>query len=303
MDRHARPYLALILRLLAQVMVAVMLLFVKIGGERGIALSETLFWRQFLPALSIAAWLALRGQTARLKTAQPLLHARRALIGMATMVMILGVVRVLPLAEATLLSFTTPLFAVLLSIVMLRETVGPVRWAAVVLGLVGVGVIAGLDQAAIPLNGLALGLGAALGGALVAIQLRDMSRSEEPLTIVFWFSALGALMFTPSLLLTGAMHNRADWLLLGGIGLSGLACQIFLTAALRYGPVSSVIVMDYSQLVWAILFGWLFFAQLPPTSTWLGAPLIVLAGLLVIWREHRAHRTTFPAAQVVSPSE
>ena len=284
-------------------MVAIMLLLVKIGGQHGIALAETLFWRQFIPAACLAAWLVLRGQTYRLKTARPLLHARRALIGMMTMMMILGVVRVLPLAEATLLSFTTPLFAVLLSIAMLRETVGPVRWAAVVLGLAGVGVIAGLDQAAIPLVGLALGLGAAFGGALVAIQLRDMSRSEEPLTIVFWFSALGALMFAPTLLLTGAAHSGSDWLLLGGIGLSGLACQIFLTAALRYGTVSSVIVMDYSQLVWAILFGWLFFTQLPPTSTWLGAPLIIVAGLIVIWREHRAHRAPLRTPQVVALTE
>ena len=303
MDRHSRPYLALGLRLLAQVMVSIMLLLVKIVGERGIALSETLFWRQFVPALCIAAWLLLRRQTDKLKTARPWLHARRAVVGMMTMVMILGVVQVLPLAEATVLSFTTPLFAVLLSVALLREAVGPIRWAAVLLGLGGVAIIAGLDQAEIPLLGLALGLGAAFGGALVAIQLREMSRTEVPLTIVFWFSALGALMLSPSLLLTGAEHSRTDWLLLAGIGVSGLACQIFLTAALRYGTVSSVIVMDYSQLIWAILFGWLFFSQLPPASTWLGAPLIIVAGLLVIWREQRIHRSPGRSPQVVPLTE
>jgi drug/metabolite transporter (DMT)-like permease len=302
-DRHSRPYLALGLRLLAQVMVSIMLLLVKIVGERGIALSETLFWRQFVPALCIAAWLLLRRQTDKLKTARPWLHARRAVVGMMTMVMILGVVQVLPLAEATVLSFTTPLFAVLLSVALLREAVGPIRWAAVLLGLGGVAIIAGLDQAEIPLLGLALGLGAAFGGALVAIQLREMSRTEVPLTIVFWFSALGALMLSPSLLLTGAEHSRTDWLLLAGIGVSGLACQIFLTAALRYGTVSSVIVMDYSQLIWAILFGWLFFSQLPPASTWLGAPLIIVAGLLVIWREQRIHRSPGRSPQVVPLTE
>ena len=279
-------------------MVSIMLLLVKIGGERGIALSETLFWRQFVPALCIAAWLLLRRQTDKLKTARPWLHARRAVVGMMTRVMILGVVQVLPLAEATVLSFTTPLFAVLLSVALLREAVGPIRWAAVLLGLGGVAIIAGLDQAEIPLLGLALGLGAAFGGALVAIQLREMSRTEVPLTIVFWFSALGALMLSPSLLLTGAEHSRTDWLLLAGIGVSGLACQIFLTAALRYGSVSSVIVMDYSQLIWATLFGWLFFSQLPPASTWLGAPVIIAAGLLVVWREHKLRRQPSLAPQV-----
>ena len=63
--------------------------------------------------------------------------------------------------------------------------------------------------------------------------------------------------------------------------------QFLLTAALRYGAVASVIVMDYSSLVWATLLGWWVFDLLPPASTWLGAPLIVGAGLLIAWREHR----------------
>ena len=61
--------------------------------------------------------------------------------------------------------------------------------------------------------------------------------------------------------------------------------------------------MDYSQLIWAILFGWLFFSQLPPASTWLGAPLIIVAGLLVIWREQRIHRSPGRSPQVVPLTE
>jgi drug/metabolite transporter (DMT)-like permease len=69
--------------------------------------------------------------------------------------------------------------------------------------------------------------------------------------------------------------------------LSGLFGQVALTAALRYGSVSSVIVMDYSSFAWATLWGWLVFSQLPPTSTWLGAPLVVAAGLIIVYREHK----------------
>jgi len=62
-----------------------------------------------------------------------------------------------------------------------------------------------------------------------------------------------------------------------------------LTSALRLGNVSSVIVMDYSQFGWAMLWGWLVFDQLPPTATWIGAPVIIAAGLIIVWREHRLH--------------
>jgi drug/metabolite transporter (DMT)-like permease len=65
---------------------------------------------------------------------------------------------------------------------------------------------------------------------------------------------------------------------------------LLLTAALRFGSVASVIVMDYSGLFWATLYGWLLFAMLPPPSTWLGAPLIVVAGLVIAWREHKLAR-------------
>ena len=69
-------------------------------------------------------------------------------------------------------------------------------------------------------------------------------------------------------------------------GVIGVLGQVLLTAALRYGTVANVIVMDYSGLIWATLFGWLVFANLPGASFWFGAPLVVGAGLLIAWREH-----------------
>jgi drug/metabolite transporter (DMT)-like permease len=66
----------------------------------------------------------------------------------------------------------------------------------------------------------------------------------------------------------------------------GLAAQLLMTAALRFGRVSSVIVMDYSQFGWATLWGWLVFDHLPPATTWIGAPIVIAAGLIIAWREH-----------------
>jgi drug/metabolite transporter (DMT)-like permease len=246
-----------------------------------------LFWRQLIPGVLILFWLAARGELPRLRTQRLWIHARRAFIGGTGMFLTLGVVQLLPLAEATVLGFTAPIFAVILSALFLGERVGPWRWSAVLLGLIGIVIIAGPDRAQISMLGLSAGIGGAFMVALISIQLRDLGRTEEPITIVFWFSAFCAPVLAPFAIWTGAQHDAAGWAMIAGIGISGLFAQLLMTAALRYGDVASVIVMDYSQLVWATLWGWLIFASLPPPTTWIGAPAVVAAGLIIAWREHR----------------
>jgi len=107
---------------------------------------------------------------------------------------------------------------------------------------------------------------------------------------VFYFALFSAPLAALSLPFVATAHDPQGWLLLLGIGLAGALGQLLLTAALRFGTVASVIVMDYSGLFWATLYGWLLFETLPPPSTWLGAPLIVAAGLIIAWREHRLVR-------------
>lgn len=290
MRAHERPFLALGLRLAAMAMLSLMLLLVKLTGERGMPLPETMFWRQAFPALMLLGWLGARGELRRLRTARPWVHFRRAMIGTAGMFLTLGVVQILPLAEATVLGFTAPVFAVILSALLLKENVGPWRWTAVAIGLLGIVVIAGPAEADLPVLGLCVGIGAAFMVALVSIQLRDLGRTEEPLTIVFYFSAMSVPVLAPFLLHTGVHHDALGWLMLVGIGVTGLAAQLLMTAALRFGRVSSVIVMDYSQFGWATLWGWIVFDHLPPPTTWLGAPVVIAAGLIIAWREHVRHR-------------
>ena len=278
---------ALGLRLLAALMLQAMLVLVKLAGQRGMSLPETMFWRQAIPALLIVAWLLARGNVGLLRTARIGAHARRSAMGLTGMFLTLGVVQLLPLSEATVLGFTAPIFATLLSVVLLRERVGWIRMTAVALGFAGVLVIAGPDRAAMPLPGFFFGIGGAFMIALISIQLRDLGRTERPLTVVFWFSAFSALALGLALPWTARAHDATEWAMLAGIGVTGLFGQVALTASLRYGSVASVIVMDYSTFGWATLWGWLVFSQLPPASTWAGAPLIVAAGLIIVFREHR----------------
>ncbi|WP_240782022.1 DMT family transporter [Qipengyuania sediminis] len=279
-----RPLFALALRLAAVAVLATLTMTVKYTVEAGVAFTEVLFWRQVLTIPLLYAWLAYRRQTARLRTERLPVHCRRALMGAAGMGFTFGAPVLLPLAEAVTLGFTTPIFAVIFSALILKERIGPWRWTAVAIGFSGVLVIARPDGH-LPLFGALVGLGAGLMVALISIQVRDLTRTDEPLAIVFWFAALSSPLLALFLPFHARAHTAEQWLLLGAIGLLGCAGQLLLTASLRYGQVASVIVMDYSALGWALLYGWAIWGDVPAGATWAGAPLILTAGLIIIWRE------------------
>ena len=288
-SRH-RPLLALAIRLGAIAALATMSALIKLASEHGIHLLEIMFWRQFITLPIAIAWVLATGGIGLLATRRPGTHMLRGLYGTIGMVLNFGAVILLPLAEATTLNFTVPIWAVLLSILLLKEKVGIWRWSAVLLGFAGVVVIAQPGSGHFPLYGALVGLGAAFMIALISIQIADLNRTDKPLTIVFYFALLTSVVTAPALPFVMTAHDADAWLLLLAIGLTGALGQLLLTAALRFGAVASVIVMDYSGLFWATLYGWLWFDALPPASTWLGVPLIVGAGLLIAWREHRLAR-------------
>jgi drug/metabolite transporter (DMT)-like permease len=286
-DHHHRPLLALLIRLGAALVLSVMLVLVKLVTEAGVSLTETLFWRQ-LPTIPIVLlWLGGRGRLSTLASDRLGSHARRALYGLIGMFLNFGAVTLLPLAEATSLNFTAAIWAVILSALVLHEKVGAWRWTAVALGFAGVLVIAQPGDGHVPAFGAAVALSAAFMIALISIQIRDLARTEHPLSIVFWFAAFSVPVLAVAMPFVMSRHTAYEWTLLAGLALFGLLGQFLLTAALRFGAVASVIVMDYSSIVWATLFGWLVFDRLPPATTWFGAPLIIGAGLLIAWREHR----------------
>lgn len=281
-----RPLLALVIRLGAALVLSLMLVFVKLLGESGVHLLEILFWRQVVTIPILGAWFYFSGRMLLLSTDRLALHGKRAAYGLIGMVLNFGAVLLLPLAEATTFNFTSAIWAVILSAMLLQEKVGAYRWAAVMLGFAGVLVITQPGGGNIPLLGAAVSLGAAFMIALISIQIRDLGKTENPLTIVFYFSAFTTPILALAMPFVAQHHTAYQWSLLAGLALFGILGQFLLTAALRLGSVATVIVMDYSALIWAILFGWAIFNHLPPAATWIGAPLIIAAGITIAWREH-----------------
>jgi drug/metabolite transporter (DMT)-like permease len=170
----------------------------------------------------------------------------------------------------------------------------------VALGFAGVLVIASPGGHAIDPFGAAVALGGGLMVAIISIQVRDLTRTEEPLSIVFWFAALTTPVLALGLPFFATAHDATAWGLLGAIGLLGFVGQMLLTASLRFGQVASVVVMDYSALVWASLYGTLIWGEPPGRTTLLGAPLIVAAGAIIAWREHVLLRRAVATSSVAT---
>src|SRR5690349_22992089 len=254
--------MALLIRLGAAFVLSIMLVFVKLVTQSGVSLTETLFWRQLPTVPILLAWYASRGELATLGTKRLKAHAGRAMTGLAGMFLNFGAVTLLPLAVATTFNFTSAIWAVVLSALLLKEKIGPWRWGAVLLGFAGVLVMAQPAGGHVPPFGAAVALGAAFMIALISIQIRDLAQTEHPLTIVFWFAAFSVVPLAAAMPFVMSGHTAYQWTLLGGLAMFGLLGQFLLTAALRFGAVASVIVMDYSSLIWATLFGWWVFDRL-----------------------------------------
>ncbi len=295
-----RPLLALLVRLLAAVALATMGMLVKLAGERGAHLVELIFWRQLLTMVLLGVGLALTGQLALLKTRRMGAHARRAFSGLFGMIFTYGAVLLLPLAEATTLGFTAPIFAVLIAMVVLRERIGPYRWSAVAMGFAGVLVVmqpfAGLHAGVTPL-GIAVGLVAPFMVAVISYQLQDLNTTENPWSIVFWFAAITTPVAALALPFVWTTHDPLTWALILGMGLVGAAAQMLLTTSLRFGSAAVILLMDYTSLLWASYYGYAIFDRSAPASLWAGAPLIIGAGLLIAWRERQLARSRVHSAE------
>lgn len=294
-----RPVLALGLRVCAALAIATMFMLGKLAVEDGVAVPEVMFWRQFVTLPVLGGWLLATRQLSHLRTERIGSHARRAASGMTGMLCNFSAVSLLPLAESTTLNFAAPLFAVIIAATLLREHVGPWRWTAVACGFAGVLVITHPGSSDLPLLGATAGILSALFNAAISFQIRDLGRTEPPVRVVFYFALFGSLLMALFLPFFATRHDSYQWMLLLGVGLSGTIGQLLMTTALRLGPVASVIVMDYTQIIWATLFGWLIWNILPGTSTWIGMPLVVAAGLVIAWREHKLSRR--PVSDATGP--
>ena len=278
------------LRLCAATCFAGMSALIKLAHLHGMPTIEIGFYRFAFGLPPLILWIALSRNWTAWRTSRPGAHAWRAAIGLSTMMMGFSALAYLPLAEATTIGFAAPLFAVMLSALVLKEKVGLHRWSAVFIGLIGVLIVMQPEGSDMPMVGLVLAIGAAFGSGIVTITIRQIGRTEHTQTTVLWFTCLAVLVLGLFLPFYGTAHDAATWGILLALGTVGGIGQLLLTASLRFAPVSVVVPLDYAQLLWAVLFGWLLFADHAAASTWAGAAVIVGSGLYTVYREHKLGR-------------
>ena len=258
----------------------------KLASTQGLNAPELVFYRSLFSLPVVLLWVFKRESLAALRPNRPVAHVWRSALGLLSMGLIFEALILLPLGDATALNFTAPIFATILSFLILKEDVGVHRWAAVLVGFAGVLVIARPGEAGLPAIGVAVALVAALGQGGVTTTLRHLQKSENVVSIVFWFAVAG--IFVGGLLMPffGHAHGAEGMMLVAGGGIAGGVGQLLMTSSLR-APVSVVSPFDYLQLVGATLYGWLLFSDLPNFHTMAGASLIAVSGIYTAWREHR----------------
>lgn len=281
---------AIAYRLAAATGFAVMAALIKVASQAGIGTVELMFWRFAFGLAPLFLYVAFRSHPRALITRHFGAHLGRAALGLTAMFLSFRSLAHLPLAEATTISFAAPLFAIAMSALLLGEKVGPRRWSAVAIGFVGVLVVADPGGQSLPVNGLLYAIGGTVGVALVTVAIRRIGRTEPAETTVFWFAALSLPVLGALLPAGAASHDAREWVLLLAIGLAGGAAQLFMTRSLGLAPVPVIAPFDYSQLVWAVLLGWLLWSSVPTAQTWVGATIIAGCGVYSAYRERTLQR-------------
>ncbi len=203
----------------------------------------------------------------------------------------------LPLAEASTVHHTAPIWTAILAWLVLREPLGRGTAIALALGMAGVVLVARPGGADLDGWGVAVALAGALGSAAAYVTVRRLARTEHPLVIVFYFPLVAA----PTALLWAApqwvLPTAYEWLLLAGIGISTQVGQLCLTYGLVREPAARAMSIGYLQVVFAVGLGLVAFAEVPPWTTGVGAALIIAGALAVTAARARviAPETTAPA--------
>jgi drug/metabolite transporter (DMT)-like permease len=246
-------------------------------------------WARFAFAFVFVAVLLGPRALAGLCSRRLGLQLARSALQIASTTTFFFAVSVLPIATAVAVSFLQPLFITALSVPLLRERVGPRRWAAVGCGFAGVLVIVrpgtAMEVAVL------LPVATAAASALYYIATRVVSRTDPVTTSLFYTALLGTLASSAVLPSVWTTPDALGWCLLIAIGLLAGLGHLLVIQAYGNAPASLLAPFVYTQLIWATGLGWLVFGDLPDAWTLAGALIIVGSGLYVFHRERRLQGT------------
>ncbi len=288
-----RPLRGIALKVTSMMFFIVMASLIKAVADT-VPPGQAVFFRSFFALPVILAWLIWQGQLSTgLRTANPLGHFWRGLIGTTAMGLGFAGLAFLPLPEVTAIGFAAPILTVVFAAMFLGEQVRAFRLTAVGLGMLGVMIVIwprlSLDAD--------LGTGEALGAilvlmgavfvALAQVFLRKLVNTETTPAIVFWFSVTASVLSLMTLPFGWVLPSAQQAAFLVMAGLLGGMGQVCLTASYREADVSVIAPFGYVQILFSLAIGYWVFAEVPTLPMLSGAALVIAAGVLIIWRERK----------------
>ncbi|GGE52646.1 DMT family transporter [Actibacterium pelagium] len=245
---------------------------------------QILFFSALLSFPFITFFMIHDARPGTLRPTHPWWLALRSLSGAFTAICAFYAFATLPLSQVYALVFATPLLITVLAIPMLGETVGPRRLLAVLVGLGGVVVVVQPNPASLEW-GHAAGLAAAVSGALNSVISRKIGNEERVVVMVLYpmiTNLIVAALFLPFVYIEVALVDLGFMAIVSILGLIGMG---FLVTGYVKSNAVLVAPTQYSQIIWAVLFGALFFDEYPGTETYIGATIIILSGIYILRRE------------------
>jgi drug/metabolite transporter (DMT)-like permease len=290
-----RPLAAIVLKVSSIAVFVGMQAFIKLAGT--LPAGQIVFFRSFFAMVPILILLAWTGELrTAVQTQRPGRHVVRGLVGVSSMGLGFFALTRLPLPEAIVLNYAQPLLVVVISALVLGETVRIFRWTAVAVGFVGVLIISwpkltllgapegiGGDEAL----GVLAALAAAAISAVALLQVRSLVATDRSSTIVIWFSLTASVAGLLTMPFGWAPLDGRQIVFLVMSGICGGVAQILMTEAYRHASVATVAPFEYSSILFGLVVGYLLFADVPTGHTLVGGAIVVASGLFIVWREQR----------------
>lgn len=305
----SRPLAAILLKVSSIAVFVGMQSFIKLAGV--VPAGQIVFYRSFfamVPILILLAW------TGELRTAfhtdRPGRHVVRGLVGVSSMALGFFALTRLPLPEAIMLNYAQPLLVVVISALVLGETVRIFRWTAVGIGFVGVLIISwpkltlltspdGMGSA--EALGVVAAIVAAAISAVALLQVRALVATDKSSTVVIWFSMTASAAGLLTLPFGWAPLTGWQVFFLVMSGICGGIAQVLMTEAYRHASVATVAPFEYSSMLFGLVVGYLLFSDIPTIHSIVGGAIVVGSGLMIIWREQRLGLERGKARKVTPP--
>jgi drug/metabolite transporter (DMT)-like permease len=286
-DFSAGPQ-AIALMVAATALIAATTLLAKALGTEALGTPlhpfQITFGRFLFAALAVACAVAALRPTIRATNWR--VHLTRVVFGWTGVTLMFASVATIPLAEATAISFLNPVVAMVLAVPLLGERVGPIRWSAAAIAILGA-VLLLRPGAGVIAPGALLALGAALALGVEVMFIKRLTRTEATLAILAYSNGIGLVIASVTAVAVWQAPTGAQWAALAGLGLAMAGAQFCFASSLARAEASLVTPFSYLTLVFAGLYDGMLFGVVPDVVGWSGAGLIVAGAALLAWREGR----------------